>query len=285
MPYIQSYRIGGLAGRDGATARTLNEDVNILFGPNGSGKTSLLRIFHSALLRDASLLKEVPFTSAEVVVHSYTGGEIEYRIERQSSKAPKIPRLEAALRRGGNPNQPEWLITGGAGNVWSHEYLPIARLYETGPTPSELNFFTARDDSEMGLEARFALNLISTWKDYTRGVARETNKIQEEGLARILARVISRTEPSTKLEHVDSSPSYEAVSTFLARRGMQDITPTSDEFRRRYSRESKFRNLVQDIEEVEKRIAHATAPTEALRQIVSEMFIGGKELNLKRRRN
>ena len=63
----------------------------------------------------------------------------------------------------------------------------------------------------------------------------------------------------------------------LARRGMQDITPTSDEFRRRYSRESKFRNLVQDIEEVEKRIVDATAPTEALRQIVSEMFIGGKE--------
>jgi ABC-type Na+ transport system ATPase subunit NatA len=56
MPYIKSFSIDRLAGRKDVTARTLNSGVNVFFGPNGSGKTSLLRILHSALLHKAELL-------------------------------------------------------------------------------------------------------------------------------------------------------------------------------------------------------------------------------------
>jgi hypothetical protein len=220
----------------------------------------------------------VPFKSAEFVLCAWTGREFKYEIEKTATEvAPNVTlgakRLMAA--RSG----PEWRTTP-ADTPWLHAYLPIARLYE-GATPAESNIFSTRDDSELGLEARFATNLLGTWKDYTRRLSQELNKIQEEGLARILERVLSRAEPSAKNRFTDSSTAYEAVSTFLKRRRVHDITPPFDEFSKRYGKERQFRGLVQDIEDVEKKIATANAPAKALEQLIREMFIGGKDLNLK----
>jgi predicted ATP-dependent endonuclease of OLD family len=279
MPYIKSFSIHGLAGRDDVSARTLNEDVNVFFGPNGSGKTSLLRILHSALRQKADLLKEVPFKSSEIVICSWSRREFKYHFDKAPIDAAQTskPRASLLLRA---RKEPEWQITPEDDTPWLHAYLPITRLYE-GTEPGELGVFGTRDDSEMGLEARFASNLLSTWKDYTRKLSRDLNNIQEEGLARILERVISRKESSAKAHFTDAGTAYEAVSKFLARRGVHDVTPSSDEFTKRYSKEPQFRSLVRDIEDVEKKIAGATAPTDALRGLIREMFAGGKDLNLK----
>ncbi len=278
MPYIKSFRIDGLAGRDDVTARILNKDVNVFFGPNGSGKTSLLRILHSALLHDAGPLKDVQFESAQVVIYSWSGQEFKYEINKApvevAQSAKKVYRPPMARK-----SSPGWQITPPDETPWLHAYLPIARLYESS-APSELGMFSPRDDSEMGLEARFASNLLGTWKDYTRKLSQELNKIQEEGLARILERVLSRTDPSSGNQFSDSSTAYEAVSMFLARRGVHGITPSSDEFRKRYSKERQFRGLVRDIEDIERKIATANAPIKALGQLIREMFIGGKDLSL-----
>jgi ABC-type Na+ transport system ATPase subunit NatA len=62
MAMIRRFRIEGLAGRQDVCSAELNEFVNVCFGPNGSGKTSLLRILHSALSNKADLVKDVPFS-------------------------------------------------------------------------------------------------------------------------------------------------------------------------------------------------------------------------------
>jgi ABC-type Na+ transport system ATPase subunit NatA len=64
MAFIRSLRIEGLAGRKDVCSLDLNGDVNVCFGPNGSGKTSLLRVLHSALSNDVDMLKDVTFTKA-----------------------------------------------------------------------------------------------------------------------------------------------------------------------------------------------------------------------------
>jgi energy-coupling factor transporter ATP-binding protein EcfA2 len=279
MPYIKSFKIEGLAGRKETVERSLNEDVNVFFGLNGCGKTSLLRILHSALLHDTELLKEVPFKSSRVLVCSWSGQVSEYRIDKEQD------RIEAAKANSrlliGKRKAHGWEITPPDSKSWYHTYLPIARLYEGSATTMERNYFAARSDSEMDLEARFAANLLSTWKDYTRGLSQKLNKIQEEGLARILERVLSKKEMPPTNSSTDSSTAYEAVSTFLARRGVHDITPSSDEFKKRYSKAPQFRGLVRDIEEVEKKIATANAPIRMLEHLILEMFTGGKDLNLK----
>ena len=70
MSHITEISITGLAGRKDVYHQKLNRDVNVFFGSNGSGKTSLLRIIHSAMLGDASLLQSVPFKRAEIKLFS-----------------------------------------------------------------------------------------------------------------------------------------------------------------------------------------------------------------------
>src|SRR5437764_11291359 len=109
MPVVRSFRIEGLAGREDVVASKLNPDVNVCFGANGSGKTSLLRILHSALRNNTDLLKEVPFTSAEVVIYSFDK-EIDYTysITKESLEAAKSQ--EGALARLAGRSKAKWKI-------------------------------------------------------------------------------------------------------------------------------------------------------------------------------
>lgn len=63
--FIQSFKITKLWGyRD--IDLTFNDDVNILIGPNGSGKTTILTLLHSILSLDLTGLLNVNFEHAEI---------------------------------------------------------------------------------------------------------------------------------------------------------------------------------------------------------------------------
>jgi predicted ATP-dependent endonuclease of OLD family len=141
-------------------------------------------------------------------------------------------------------------------------------------------FAAQPDQSEQGLEARFAANLLDTWKDYSAEIAKEVNKAQEEGLARILASVISGAESRSESGPTDPNSAYAAVSNFLLRRHMENVSLSSKEFLRRYKKEGQLRSVASDIEAVERKISQVTAPRDALRSLISEMFIGDKKLSL-----
>ena len=187
MPEVRSFRIEGLAGREEVVASKLNSDVNVCFGANGSGKTSLLRILHSALQNDADLLKDVPFTSAEVVIYSF-GREIDYTysITKESLEATKA--LEGSLARLAGRSKVKWKIDPVGAGAWFHKYLPISRLYTSTKQQPQSSFgslySTSTVLSDEALESQFAENLDQAWKDYFTDLTAEVNKIQEAGLAR-----------------------------------------------------------------------------------------------------
>ena len=56
MSHVIEFYVEGLAGKEKGFGHKLNRDINIFFGLNGSGKTSLLKILHSALSTDTALL-------------------------------------------------------------------------------------------------------------------------------------------------------------------------------------------------------------------------------------
>ena len=60
MSHITTLKIEGLAGSNQPFAVDLNRDINVIFGLNGSGKTSLLRILDSAFANDAGRIPDVP---------------------------------------------------------------------------------------------------------------------------------------------------------------------------------------------------------------------------------
>jgi recombinational DNA repair ATPase RecF len=50
MAYLKEVLVEKLVGRSTPTNIQFNRDVNVFFGTNGSGKTSLLRLLHSSML-------------------------------------------------------------------------------------------------------------------------------------------------------------------------------------------------------------------------------------------
>jgi predicted ATP-binding protein involved in virulence len=89
MSHITEFSISGLAGSDKVYSQKLNKDVNVFFGLNGSGKTSLLKILHSAMSDDVNILKNVPFKSAEVKLYSIEFNKVFTRTLKQINEHDK----------------------------------------------------------------------------------------------------------------------------------------------------------------------------------------------------
>lgn len=70
--FIESFKITKLWGyRD--IDLTFNSDVNILIGPNASGKTTILNLLHSILSADLPSLLNVSFDQAKIKLRSFKG--------------------------------------------------------------------------------------------------------------------------------------------------------------------------------------------------------------------
>ena len=70
MTRVDKIKVTGLAGRDTKIDIDLNPEVNVIFGLNGRGKTSLLKIIDSGLSGTDSALSGIPFKSAEITFYS-----------------------------------------------------------------------------------------------------------------------------------------------------------------------------------------------------------------------
>ena len=72
--FIESFKITKLWGYREDINLTFNNNVNVLIGPNGSGKTTVLNLLHSILTADIPKLLEVPFEQAEIKLKKINGG-------------------------------------------------------------------------------------------------------------------------------------------------------------------------------------------------------------------
>lgn len=156
MSHITSFSVEGLAGRPGVYTQKLHRNVNVFFGRNGSGKTSLLKIFHSAMSNDIKLLRRVTFTEAQVRIYTLKyNRELTYRFIPGAVKGggppiqwaqqlqfledqPLSPTLRRMLR------QASWQLTPEDPNVspseggWAHRFLPTSRLVDVRPEAAAL---------------------------------------------------------------------------------------------------------------------------------------------------
>ena len=68
--FIESFKIEKLWGYRNIDL-TFNNDVNVLIGPNGSGKTTILNLFHAILTADLSSLLNFSFDRAEIKLKGF----------------------------------------------------------------------------------------------------------------------------------------------------------------------------------------------------------------------
>jgi ABC-type lipoprotein export system ATPase subunit len=313
MSHLLEAEVHGLAGKTEPTKISFDPHLSILYGMNGSGKTSLLKILHSAMTGDAQSLKNVPFRRATVHLQSlaYETHVTHIRTldkDAAANPTPAAPKPSGRYRLGGAIRQPEleWtetlrqdkeLALGGLGSEltregklanFDHRYLPTTRLY-VSQSPTQLSFEwatltprlgTAATLTEEALEKNFADVLQQLWRDYTSEIGRSVRAAQAGGLANILRAVMSGSGSSvpSKKPRLNLERAYESVKQFLVRQGSPDLLGTFASFARRYENDKFLQAIVHDIYSVEQDVETATEPQKRLEGLIRRLYSGNKNV-------
>jgi len=255
-----------------------------------------MKILHSAIQGDAAILENVPFTRAEVTFFSLTFDRAFTRTITKAAEpeAPEPHTEELAVKAFAAfaENKPKlaWKTSPKEPGFSSlaHVYLPISRLYRSSEDPKRFVaggqvYYTDLQSAgytEEELDRRFAEALKTSWRNYSADISTVVRQAQQKGLANILRAVLTEVSKRGKKRLVDTSQAYQSVSSFLAREpGFAEVLGSKEEFAEKYQRDASLRDVVKDIEEVEKSIEAATAPRERLRELISSMYAGGKDVS------
>jgi predicted ATP-dependent endonuclease of OLD family len=293
------FSISGLAGRSETLKRDLNSGVNIFWGMNGCGKTSMLKILHSALQNDASLLARIPFTQASVQIETRMGV-----VERRITNASKMElrteedtlftdddwqEFQARERLLRTANELRWTTRRLKGespiHPVKHSYLSTLRLSDMprirqqGLSPSEIL-------DEAAYDRIFARQIRAIWQDYYTRELVQIRQAQQRGLAAIATSVIVRS--GLKKQRKESSPevdaefAYHAVQQFFEAQKF-DLGVSYREFIENFQNSDLMREVVEEVVDVQRGIEAAQEPTAALQDLVSDLFSGNKSLHFEGR--
>jgi predicted ATPase len=289
MAHVVRFAIEDLVGRKGTYAQTLNRDVNIFFGRNGSGKTSLLRILHSAMYNDTSIVAHVPFKRAEVLIHSESvNQDFLYTFERRKSSKTMRAGLQTRTRRSAGtdaffhgdiehlrPRRRNWKVTPDrpkGTERWMHSYLGTHRLTGKGPSTDDPH-------SEELFDLQFERDLERRWLGTFGEIQVRVRESQEKGLVDILNDVLTWKEPSQpKTERLNWEAAYGEMVSFLKRQNPKSQPSTRESFRRRFEESPLLRSILIHIERVEREVNEATAPQTKFQALIERLFTGNKKL-------
>lgn len=308
MAHIVSFEIEGLVGREEPYCQKLSPDVNIFFGGNGCGKTSLLRILDSAMRSRAVGLENVPFRSAKVEIYSIDYDKIfTHTIKRTVVNERREPREltdEADLDEAqyGEVAISEWIVKpheeDREGNGWIHTYLDTYRLLlvpgsrphqramsDLDPSDVQLGRTrrTSREDgSYLGRNSdRYAGAVLEQkWARYFSRIQSRVRGLQQKGLDEILRGVLVPTDTDS-VEPLDWQEAYGYASLFLNRQHMHGILEKREEFRKRFDGDLALQRVITQIKETEDSIEKIMTPRNKLQELLNGLFGSGKELMLR----
>jgi energy-coupling factor transporter ATP-binding protein EcfA2 len=307
VAYIEQFTVAGLAGRDDRPVhRVLDRHINIFWGLNGSGKTSLLKILHAALRNEVDILDRVPFASAEVIFWSTAhGAKMRRTFSKGEGASPTSDRdpfdEEDTTMEQVGPNLWREVPVFQHGKGWEsellegelpdatrlsapyrHSYLPISRLNEVNSRRPGTN----RVIDETYLDQHFAEQVRSRWQVYNSEALSSIRAIQQQGLASILAQLFgggTGAAADVSPEQVPGDQAYNLVRSFLSEQGI-NLRFGQSEFLRRYDTQSDLRIVVATIEDVTREVDDALRPQREFQDVIHRLYSGGKELVLDTRR-
>lgn len=276
MAHIVSFSIDDLAGRKEPCSFELNPSVNLFFGLNGTGKTSLLKILHAALSGTAEGLSRVPFSRAEVRISTGSGEVVVRRIDQGWAKRPRLREVVdedgdvIVIREEG----PAWETTPPeAPSNYVHAYLPTTRLFSSASgSRGRLLARRGADTSEEALDAEFASLLELLWSRYAAEISKQVQTAQEAGLVSVLTQILDDVRPHNKPRTVDFEVSYARVRRFLRRANAETKTSGPAEFLARYEQNETLRYVVDSLSNVEEQIELAQRPRTNLQAMLNRLF-------------
>ena len=300
MTAIREIRISNLAGRTEELHVFLKPQVNVFWGLNGTGKTTLLKILHAALRNETSALKQLPFSRAEVTIYSeHRDADIVRTYDKSALTVRERDRDGATLwassfsdldgedegARSQEPPDPgwdsKWLIEGDGDTplfrTFKHAYLPISRML------GNRQFLRQNEDSD----ERFARHVNQVWSAYSSKSLASVRDTQQYGLAEILA-ILFNGSPATPIAQQqqlqpdpEAAAAYQLVSKFLWDQHL--VLPLGQEdFTSKYEHNESNRLVVSKIREIMAEVDEILAPQRELEAVIDNSYTGNKHLVLSR---
>lgn len=288
MAHIVEFEVEGLAGREGTYRCKLNRDINMFFGVNGSGKTSLLKVLNSAMKQDAGLLADVPVRRASVVIYSQDyDEEFTYTFDKvKSLRGARTPeqREEAGVFTFGSevpsPSRAGWKMLAGAGtrkrkevsSGWHHQYLPTTRLHDFPANFQQpgLQFMGSRVSD---IDAQLEGLLRGYWADFFGQIQVKVRQLQQQALVDIMNEVLTTEHrPPSEREIVDWETAYDEMLSFLRRQNPRAQASSKTAFRKRYHESPLLREVIARIDRVEREIETAIAPQTKLQNLIARLY-------------
>lgn len=301
MAYIHEFSVSGLAGSKKNIHQVLDRNLNVFWGTNGAGKTSLLKILHSALRGDTSLLRAVPFTHAEVVFYSededafikrsITKPDEDWAADEDDdefSGARLEPLGDGLWQETPRGSTVRWRTESLSGDdrpiklngVYKHTFLPISRMTRSnnGRTYGSNTSRNAAIDDAL-LDEEFAKQVRSQWQHYNVESSTRIRRIQQQGLAATLAILFNGAHSSDSPEPSSATPqeAYRLVSNFLMGQNIR-LRVGPGAFIRQYQEDPKLPGVIATIEKVEADVEEALRPQRNFQTTVENLYSGDKHI-------
>lgn len=303
MARISFFEVSGLAGRRGTVKNALRDDINVIWGANGSGKTALLKILHSALLDDATPILRVPFTRAKVGIVSGPGN-IEYirtiakedagRSDVSDYTVDPVAEYQDELRRlimkemseresGSSMNWKTEPVPPARIDRFSHGYLPISRISEARGRQRRRTRTVSELVDEAAFDRLFAEQITSLWSEYNQRALIRIRTAQDRALARIIGLVLA-TEGARKESTpvADAEAAYETVREFFSNQRLGAMLRlSSEDFMRNYDSNIIAQQVVSEVVDVQRDISRVQEPQREIERLLGRLYGGKKRVELR----
>jgi len=282
LSYVE---ITGLAGRSEPFRHEFDPRLDVFFGLNGSGKTSLLKMLYSALRNEADLLHRIAFKTAEVRFYSH---DRDYEITRRIDKSQLVSSTQRR-RAGTVVHYGEYQVPRSIEpHPWSSDpdtdvgpfrvsYLPISRMYWDPRGIDQLREYDRPSFSESALDERFAQQLTQSWYRYSNQLLADVRGIQQNGLVGILRSLLTGNQQEGGSSPLDARLAFQKASAFLQRQGSK-LPGSEKSFAQKYQQDARLRSVVDDIDEIERRIESAEMPRRNLQRLVDDFNATSKDI-------
>ena len=298
MARLSFVRVEGLTGRAASLMINFDEGLNVIWGSNGSGKTSLLKILHSAMTGDTAPLLRISFTSAEVGFTTDLGRTIVRRIKRRVPHAPALLEypdgIEYELYRDPDMAKYELMedaralrwdtLDGDIQEYLPHRYLPISRIFDfrnRHGRPSRGGLSEVLDEVEY--DRIFAEQIQSLWSEFHAQALSHTRAAQQDAINRILGAALAGDEyidPDERHQEVPIDDTRRLVQTFFkANRGLSrhvNVKKVISEF----ETDPLMNRVVRTVSAVQKQIEEALAPERRFAETLNALYSGTKFIDI-----
>lgn len=282
MAYITEFTVRGLAGSDHTLRCDLDRHLNVFFGPNGTGKTSLLRILFAAIRRNTTSLHRVPFDEASVSVYSEAYDTVfTHFVAKKDLRAIRSKSANKTARWLADKNPAHstgWIIDpplpDSAGSGWAGDFLPTSRLCTSGNTLASSRIHehpTAEDD--------FDELLIRRWQRYFSSIQADIRSEQQQGLAKILTEVIAPEESNShKHDSTGWEEAFLLTQSFLTGQNLPIHAPSMDRFEHRFKSSPLLRRVVSIIEQIQRETELLAEPKTKIQGLITRLVSGPKSV-------